>query len=317
MVGWSIVLLLMIGPGFLDGLWWAGPARPWLEQLVERRGEPLDLAEARAGGEADAQEAALGLEAERPRRWRTSGCAQNLPARMRRHGAERGRELVRVVTLHGERETPTRSPSPARRARQTSGSAASAARPPAPEVLLRAARSARSRLVQVLERGRERDRAEHVRGAGLVALGRAVPLDVVERHRRGRAAAPDVGRPRLEEAVGETSTPEPKGRTACGPRTRSGRRRARRARARGAGRAGRLEAELGARVVREPRPARDVGDVPVTFDAPESATILRARAAVEQRREVVGVGVPPRACARGGSPSSAMATGSRGAPTPW
>ena len=55
-------------------------------------------------------------------------------------------------------------------------------------------------LVQVLERRCQRDRTEHVGGAGLVALGCAVPLDVLERDGRGRTPAPHVGRARLEEA---------------------------------------------------------------------------------------------------------------------
>ena len=147
-------------------------------------------------------------------------------------------------------------------------------------------------LVQVLERGRERDGAEHVRRARLVALGRAVPLDVLERDRRRRAAAPDVRRARLEEAHGRDEHARAERREQLvareGAVVDAERGELERAMRR---ELGGVDAELGTGLVREPRPERDVRHVARHVRGARDGHELDASAQrVEQRREVVDVG---------------------------
>ena len=198
-----------------------------------------------------------------PRRCRTSGCAQNLPARIATPRAPSASassvRILAVRTANGK--TPDAIADGTRR-RDDLRRGLERLEHRRLETALVRREHVEADLVQVLERRRERHRAEHVGRAGLVALGRAVPLDVLERDGRGRAAAPHVGRPRLEEAHRRHEHARAERREQLVPRERAVVDAER----------GELErpvrrelcgvdAQLGARLVREARPEREVGHV--------------------------------------------------------
>ena len=146
---------------------------------------------------------------------------------------------------------------------------------------------------QAAARRRERDDADHVRRAGLVALGRAGPDDVVERDELDRAAAVQqrraVGEPRRRRPARRRRT----ARTACGRRARGSRC------PRAAMSIGRCGASWAAstnsrrRGGARSRPARATGHTsPVTFEAPVTATRSirgsRAQRALGRVEQLVG-----------------------------
>jgi len=239
-----------------------------------------------------------------PRRWRTSGCAQNLPARIATTARpEPGRELVHVPALDGERVD---ADAVAGRAHPARSRAARRRAPPRRPLraAARAARSARSR-ARAGARARSRARRRRARSACRPRRARARSFHSMSSSETDAVAPPPhtSGGPDSRNRVGETSTPEPNGANSLWPEnaqwsTPSAASSSARC---GASWAASRQSSAPASCASRDQCAMS-GTCPVTFEAPDSATIrTRPRSRRAARRGGRCRGCRRRACARGGS----------------